>query len=631
MSERDPFTRPANIYNKDNVCFSLTALQIIMASPSLMLLLYDHNHCTSFNCFQLSHNIPQTLRSFRPINSIKDIEYTYLVHEVMVMMGFHSPDNNTKGLSCTKHPYSIGCKGAVSVDTHPELHYGSLVLWNLYRLLSMKNNKKLIKKESTISNVKNCHKILSEISTQSVRRTNLNYTSFRKIPKRFYDHNARRKIWGTLKNRLYSTIPFNRNDRERRINKYLTRNNLDNNYNSIFMLLFNFLLHGHGGTADKQILAHTFHHNPLHKRYIDTKYNSLTPIPSKMKHDFVTYYPHLKLIFFQVSFDANKIIKAARNIKYEDFPSYFQQPWDDIIHNAQSLQVSRTARSLIIHYGMPSTVLFDYQESYFQSYSNPIGIVVAPSSIASLIDFIEKSYGDYKDGSFMPIERLLKMRFYDAKFTFPEKFWCDDMPCKKQFFKDFFAVHENNEIYELFGIILTQQELQYEVDLELDVGKSEKYKPIIPSEDEVEETIETVMNVPSIKAIFLKTNDDTAEQIIRYIRKYLRLLFAQENVYNYHQFNKIREIPDDVPPASVIHHEYVTHSVAIVRTFDRNWWLIDDDQVIKLRHLKEFFNEFDIKYTMTPELTAWQVVKNEETLLKRLRNIIKPIKYTYEA
>ncbi|KAI3384017.1 hypothetical protein SNEBB_001884 [Seison nebaliae] len=104
---RDPFSEPPKLINSDSVCLSIAMLQLLMASPSLMFKLYHHNYCSSLTCFQLKLNIPNNIN--KDMRWEKNIEYAYLVHEVLMMMGLRARDNEQKGFTCDNNVFSTGC------------------------------------------------------------------------------------------------------------------------------------------------------------------------------------------------------------------------------------------------------------------------------------------------------------------------------------------------------------------------------------------------------------------------------------------------------------------------------------------------------------------------------------------
>ncbi|KAI3386345.1 hypothetical protein SNEBB_010779, partial [Seison nebaliae] len=144
---RDPFSEPPKIINLDGVCFSITMLQLLMASPSLMFTLYHHNYCSSLTCFQLKLNIPNNIN--KDMRWEKNIEYAYLVHEVLVMMGLRARDNEQKGFTCDNNVFSTGCD--LKRDEPPGYQNGTNLLWNFYHLVTMRSNCLVARMESKLS------------------------------------------------------------------------------------------------------------------------------------------------------------------------------------------------------------------------------------------------------------------------------------------------------------------------------------------------------------------------------------------------------------------------------------------------------------------------------------------------
>ncbi|KAI3383535.1 hypothetical protein SNEBB_001569 [Seison nebaliae] len=166
---RDPFHEPPSILNDQTNSNALVVLQLLMASAPLMRLLFEHNHCDAFNCFQIKSNIGR--EEHGKCNLIKDIEYSYLVHEVMVMMGFRQMTKE-RGCTCNKHPTSTGCKIPRETTSHTSAINGSMVLRNLFRLYAMRKCPMVAAKE--IRPDQNIE-FLKTIETKSVRKEDLTY------------------------------------------------------------------------------------------------------------------------------------------------------------------------------------------------------------------------------------------------------------------------------------------------------------------------------------------------------------------------------------------------------------------------------------------------------------------------
>ncbi|KAI3380545.1 hypothetical protein SNEBB_010531 [Seison nebaliae] len=90
--------------------------------------------------------------------------------------------------------------------------------------------------------------------------------------------------------------------------------------------------------------------------------------------------------------------------------------------------------------------------------------------------------------------------------------------------------------------------------------------------------------------------------------------------------NKDVLIPFVLPSSTLIAVKNMGgHSISLVRTFNKNWWLVDNDKVQKMENPRKVFNLPEVKTTMNPWVTVWQRVGTSHRILRKLRAVIHPL------
>ncbi|KAI3378018.1 hypothetical protein SNEBB_000208, partial [Seison nebaliae] len=588
---RDPYNTPPHILNKCGVCYTLTALQLIMASPSLMVLLYENNHCSPEICSQLQKNIP--LKSKTKIKLEQNIEHAYLIHEVMIMMGFQSDDSQLhKGFSCKDHPHSSGCRKLEENVKLKETHIG--------------------KRECRSTNITN--------PLQLVRQKFLNYSferpEIRTEQLQFYDDNDRKGIWKSLKNYFCSNF---KSLSYKSTTDYVESNELDVNFNSVLMLIFNSLFYSGGGVRQNEIVAHTFYSNGS-KEISELKYTSIFPLPQKVDHPyFLTYYPHLNLTFIKLTMFENI---TEDDVKTLGIYMYLSQPWENGVFHSANEWMTIQMTELVQKYSIPSSVIIGFERSHnflMQFYPSS-------SMINDLAKNIRKSYMKHNEKYiFLTTYREFDAVYRIVQFSLPDNFWCGLTPCYKKLFKNCNSLkEEKNEEYEVFAFTLTMYQNEYRMWMKSFVSPN-----LINSE--VERTMLKRLNVisnwlvsiPQIKNIIDEVNKYRENDIISYIKNVMEEIILKETLHNLEVTNIIKKsgiIIDGISNPS--------HALALVRSFSSNWWLVNNDKVVPIENLKEFFHSTDFLTTVTPENTAWQRRNTYQSLINNLRTVIKPMKRT---
>ncbi|KAI3389337.1 hypothetical protein SNEBB_001454 [Seison nebaliae] len=357
---RDPYDKPANILDIDGNCLSITTLQIIMTSPSLMLLFYQHNYCTALTCLQVRHNIVENKRG--KCKLIKDIEYSYLIHEVMVMMGFRASEKEKKGFSCNEHPSSTGCH---TPKNCPDITNGSVVLKNLCRLYTMRENEEIANAEHQVFSRVHSQKLLPIINVRKIRQNFLNYTDNKVKNLKLNDDNVRKGLSYFPTNVLWKTINNYEYDKRGLTSAVMTQlayKYLNVRFKTILIFLMNILFVEHGGTRQNETVAHTFYKTTPLTRFFQGEvkeliYKTLWPLWDEITTDHVTHFPHLRIIYLKLT---QKIDKKEINGTLNNYPFCWYQTWEDDIFDLAEEWLPKRTSDLIGRYGLPSTVFIDF-------------------------------------------------------------------------------------------------------------------------------------------------------------------------------------------------------------------------------------------------------------------------------
>ncbi|KAI3383534.1 hypothetical protein SNEBB_001568 [Seison nebaliae] len=594
---RDPFDTPSSILNIDGNCLSISTLQLLMASPSLMFLFYEHNYCSTFTCFQLQLHIAKNKEG--KCNLIKDIEYSYLVHEVMVMMGFRTSENEMKGHSCKNHPISTGCRMLKNYTSHLDTVNGSLVLHNFYHLYTMRENQMIAKGEIQQSSALNSPELLSRIGTKSVRGKFLNSTDNDIKDLRLKDDNIRKGVFysvssflGKTKNNYeYCKEGLNSAVDSQRYSKLLNLR-----FKTTVIFFINFLFIGLGGTRQTETVAHIFYKDTQRPFFLKSEvkelvYKTLWPSWNQLIMDHVTYFPHLKMIYLKMDQkkDETKVI-------FDVYPFCWLQTWNDDIFNMVSPQLSL----LILRKLLSQLLSLQFLHCKFRLNVNGERI-------------------------FTPNRKVVNITYRDIGFTFPIEFWCDNIPCNRKLFKHHVIGSENEE-FELFGMHLRHYVVEHRISMYVDSlmiqnAFYEEYKL-----KRSRKIFKWMMNRKSLFDVLAKLDKNTTAHVISELQKYIEVMVYKETVQNLEKIKNKGDISFPLPPSMVIRGKSESgHSLALVKSFNSNWWFINNEEVEKVENPKEFFNNLDIKTSMNAKVTFWQRVKNSRSTLNNLRAIIHPI------
>ncbi|KAI3387936.1 hypothetical protein SNEBB_001571 [Seison nebaliae] len=620
---RDPFGKPSSILNIGGNCLSITTLQLLMASPSLMFLFYEHNYCSTLTCFQLQLHIAKNKEG--KCNLIKDIEYSYLVHEVMVMMGFRTSEKERKGHSCMNHPTSTGSQIHKDYIFHPDTVNGSLVLHNFYHLCTMRKNGMINKKEIQQSAL-NTPELLSTIDTKSVREKFLNYTDNKIKNFKFDDDelDIEMKLMNFIST-IAQTIGYLKGGISVAAGKYRYSNFINVMPKCALLTFIDFLFIGNGAVHQNETVAHTFYKTgPFEDEVKELIHKTLSPqqaIDLNMNH--VTYFPHLQMVYLKI---IQEIDYNQTNGTINGYPFAWHQSWNDDICNLAGEWLSDRTAQLFVKYGFPSTVIIDSKKIKYRdlfSIIKPSAVKISVYSLSSLINLVSTWVKEDNDTS-----EEVDMTYVNVHSTFPEGFWCDDIPCKRKLFtNDVFGVQ--NEEFEAFAFILEVFTVEYRISVNLKtiMIPNRFYEEYKLNRSRI--LFDYLIELSEMKDVLHKLDKTDTAQVLSKFQKDIEIMVYCETVYNLGIMENSgrASLPFSVPSSTLTEVKHVdkSHSISLVRTFDKNWWLINNEDVQKMENPRKTFDLPQVKRIMDCWVTGWQRVGISHSILEKLRTVIHPI------
>ncbi|KAI3389090.1 hypothetical protein SNEBB_006396 [Seison nebaliae] len=86
-------------------------------------------------------------------------------------------------------------------------------------------------------------------------------------------------------------------------------------------------------------------------------------------------------------------------------------------------------------------------------------------------------------------------------------------------------------------------------------------------------------------------------------------------------------MPFSIPSSTLTEVEQVeeSHSISLVRTFNKNWWLINNEGVQKMENPRKAFDLPQVRGITDCWVTGWQRVGISHSILEKLRTVIHPI------
>ncbi|KAI3385783.1 hypothetical protein SNEBB_004736 [Seison nebaliae] len=545
----------------------------------------------------------------------------------MVMMGFESSINDTKGFTCTKHCASLGCRNTSRNNDVATI--GSRVLINLYRIALMRSNKWVAKREckqrdSTFKK--------PTITAESVRQKNLDYPC-KKPSKRFPSFNCGINRFKNPWTSFNDYLDYKCWNMKQLMENYRTYHFLNSKYDSVFMFIINLLFFGVDAVKKNEVILHAFSGPNLSE---EIRHKSLVPLPSTKGENYITYYPHLKLMFANIptTEDIDDII-----LRMDEFPYYHPLAWkndpfskDDVIKEKTNYFINR--------YGLPSTVVLDRKlpEIYSTPY-DPFAIEVDPFLPESIMNSFNKILNRIETmETFKTLINGLKMDYYQVKNRLPNDFWCGNDACRQKFFINCLTDERKEENYKLFGMAVREADTIYHFTEVLEIEKLENFIYDNHRLELTENIIREIKNDIDTQNFVQNLSPKNGEKFHRYVDEYVERLMFQESFYNSKKKESLitkkltlsknkKKMNSEVPALTLTRNNNIyQHSISLVRSFNLNWFRISNDIVTPIDNFVEYFTKIESKFLEEVELTVWQRESNYEDLLKTLRKIIKPIK-----
>ncbi|KAI3384372.1 hypothetical protein SNEBB_010768 [Seison nebaliae] len=604
---RDPFTEPPAIKNVDGVCFSVSVLQLLFSCPSLMILFYTTNRCPS--------EVRQYLQTNPSNNYRKQIEYDYFVHEIMTIMSFRYSNIVNKKLSENQ---SILCEKEVKDDSKFEM--SNLFLWHFYRLVTMGSNDWIARREESghldtiIVSPKKCRQIDEETQKNMVK-------------------NEQTGMWNKIKSIAYSTqtalyyeiFGFNKT-----MESFRMVHNLLQTFDSVFMFFLNFMFYGPTSHHDDgKTIVRSFHGKDL-----ETELNStiIFPSPMSLTGEFVRYYSKLNLLYLKLNAkrEFNTLNQTNMYIPQQKHILNWEYVWNEHLFLDTNQFFPRRIRELIGNRLPPRTIIIDMEKRKEKNFNKPMALQVSEVTLDQLIHFVQLSFKEL-DGikSFIPETSFIYPQFRTVQTLWPENFWLENEPSKMRWLIDSFSDGRRHIQYELSSIVLTETHSFYSIALE-DI-KNDHLTFNHPHYDllyekRTHDMSQRVYDHPIVQAIINKCDEDLARVIYVEIERLMGKIIFSETAYNLLQLSKFTKIDIDLPRIFLFPNNLIDHSVAVVRTYNLNWFYVTNDQQFKIHNLKEFFYLYHSKLRLIPEQTSWERSDNNiDGSRTYLRSVIKPI------
>ncbi|KAI3386683.1 hypothetical protein SNEBB_006118 [Seison nebaliae] len=617
---RDAYYKPIGLNNTIGSCYPMSLLQVFMASPYLMMTLYQRNFCDDKICKVLNgiRNRDKLYINDLPLNT----EYIFLTHEVMRMMGFHST-NQALGLACCKERVCTNAdkRSCIIVNDNDAENNEINDFFSIFLKIV------LYGQENFYNIFQSNHEIFKQRKL-----------SFRT---KQYPPDVNDNIWKTLKDiPITNSVPnfiekfintaefFYKTDDQLMVDCLSKKSGLTSKSDNILLFYINFLYFGGGSVQQNDIVGYHITHNAITNLRFPTG-----PLPYEKSHgQHVLYIPKLNVIYVQVFFNSQRCLIYAPNIALKEFSNNFIQP--DFIDHINELDpiLKESTSNLLKTYNAPEIVFFSqginrnikFRTAYLVPNSD------GKADLAeSLAQFVEYYWKHSKIPSDLVRSTYRKPYQYNIKpFKLHPNSWNIFGSFKNQKILQHFDFADNKEEYKLFALV---------VDVNLDKfmiypcnytkygeGFMNEIEPMVKElKDELYKRV--------VGRLSLIMNPYQIELIENYVIKISEYYIGRMMAFNYVQAH-----PSKTPFNSTQKKrlkftikEADGHSMAIVKALGNNqWWLINNESVTKLESIKIFLNEgSETHRPVDIDITVWERATTYTDLAEKLRPVIKTIKY----
>ncbi|KAI3387457.1 hypothetical protein SNEBB_004924 [Seison nebaliae] len=605
---RDPYEQPPYTLNNEiGVCFSITALQFFLSSPTLMTLLYNMNYCTEEAC-----NVVNKLNSATTLNRKKfpaNFEHVVFTHEVMAMMSFSSM--NGSGLNCQNHTYSLGCRNATSDKL---CQNGSIIFQYTYQLLAAKQREPnwMEKRRLSLSTRKEKFPRNPEISSPSASSLS--------------------GLWKELKNfmscqmeKCYKNV-FGEYE-----HLYRTMENFQIKYSIVPIIsLFTDLLYlGEGATHEHEVVGIQFDNTDNAFKYFQ---NSLLRFPGKYDDEVGMYFPQTKVLIIHNNLVPQDDLVFPENLDLYTLDQFTRLPLPQDRLNVISPKFNENLERIFSLNGLPNVVIFE--QLYNEYLSEKIPFLLSPSIftmsdmldqssfvIEKLVENIElENIGDWNNYQDIFID------FFRTILPFPKAFWCEDEPCEQDLFQTTSNLNRPQK-YTLYGIGLCNDDMTVELqNIEIPPNYLTN-DTIIYINRRLRQLFNIFINHTKLAGKYEKLNSNQQELFRKPLESKLMEIVYNETLV---KLQNIEVIKDEKYLINITHKNIIQntgHVIGAFKSLDGNrWWLIDNDYIIEINNIREFFQLDPFISDNYICQTAWEITKNYVDLGQKLRQLINPIR-----
>ncbi|KAI3383241.1 hypothetical protein SNEBB_008855 [Seison nebaliae] len=581
-----------------DICLTTTIFQILMYSPSFLVNVYKNNYisgdiCKTLEDIEFKDKMSAQLPNF--------IVRNYLVHEILSFKKFPAEDENKKGLACFDHElrFMEGRQRNTATD----------IIHNFYKLIMLRKDEYPFLPFSVefVSDepIKDSH-------IQSKRRMNF------KTPKFLSDLMC---VKASQRPTIIKPTMFNVS--EPFLNEFLRKNEFIKSTFNIISLLFytknadyklgniTYILHNNGSKVNLYVIEHlpqislTQSHNFF---YAFFTYDNCA--------QFFKYFNPFDSItektLFSIPFQNSKLIVPS-----------FQHIMDAVPYFKFKFSLTHFLNT----FGLPNMLIFDIR--YHYSSKEHIQLKLFPNDLLKIRQFLKDSLSSINTKNvrldlYKNFKELRPLTYKRILLHLGEEFWCNDLPCTQELFRNF-EVHKTHTRYICIGIIMEVNRYTYTFN---DLMASDSTVNEIRKTGQFKNRMEELYNV--FHGIYKDeyyhfTNSDSYEMFDKFSKDLARSIALNETIFNDMQMKMWKNqvtFRKNLVNIKLNNPNFI----AIVRSFKNKWYCINQNIVAEINHIQK---QLIISYgELYPYSVVWEYERNYESSIKLLDKIITKSKYS---
>ncbi|KAI3383135.1 hypothetical protein SNEBB_000410 [Seison nebaliae] len=582
-------SKPPSLRNNWGVCMSISLLQMIIASPTLIMMIYENNYYENNVCQILEDINFSELKvpSLLPQN----IERLYLVHEMMMLKGLYSSHKN-KGLNC---------------DEHEERNFeserrrkSSGIVENLYKLIIANNNK--------------YHFLFHDNFTEPL--------TISPEPKRQKWYESAR-AYKTIRSLICCVDKFREKtpiNQLLNISKSVMIKFIDNNYLRLFSInvlsLMFFILYSN----PKHFAVILAEQNGETKQFIiDNELNMKIPTVSSY---IFTYFPHIRFVQFTIDRDLSVYFTNTTNLNITSYRHSLNTPSFPQLIRETSKSFQMKVLQLLKNYDTPNNLMTESEYLNYRAIDQPFELILSEHSLALIKSFFKDLFHSSKieqtTNSIESLTKNLPIYYRRNLMKLPQLFWCKNIPCEQQLFKDF-DVNYRATFYKTLAILLVEDNIRYTFS-DLREAKFENevdFKSVFQKRKTTLREI-TMESIPN-------QNLNSNFHAYKLLNKLIEIIAHNETMFSKLQIHNFKLNKD--PPRN----EFRTinspggHSVIVVKSLlTEKWWLITNSAVDEIQNLRTFVTEINQKNVhYFPQGIFWENSEKHQKSINILYSILK--------